>query len=104
MEQKASAKIAHAKRSSRYIASVQQHQPKQQARPASPDQSRLSPSTIKLLKRLGLKHITTAELTIRRGRHGRGFGPRSSLALRAELMSLANLAPLFDHSPQIKLL
>jgi DNA topoisomerase IB len=74
MEQKARAKIAHAKRSSRYIASVQQHQPKQQARPTSPDQSRLSPSTTKLLKRLGLKHITTAELTIRRRRHGRGFG------------------------------
>jgi hypothetical protein len=74
MEQKASAKIAHAKRSSRYIASVQQHQPKQQARPVSPDQSRLSLSTTKLLKRLGLKHITTAELTIRRRRHGRGFG------------------------------
>jgi len=56
------------------VASVQQHQPKQQDRTASPDQSRLSPSTTRLLKRLGLKHITTDELTIRRRRHGRGFG------------------------------
>jgi DNA topoisomerase I len=95
MEQKASAKIAHAKRSSRYIASVQQHQPKQQARPGSPDQSRLSPSTTKLLKRLGLIHITTAELTIRRRRHGRGFGyfQADGTAVRAaEKRRLAALA------------
>jgi DNA topoisomerase I len=56
------------------VASVQQRQPKQQDRTASPDQPRLSPSTTRLLKRLGLKHITTDELTIRRRRHGRGFG------------------------------
>ena len=94
MEQKASTKIAP-KRSSRYIASVQQHQPKQQARPASPDQSRLSPSTTKLLKRLGLKHITTAELTIRRRRHGRSFGyfQADGTAVRtAEKRRLAALA------------
>jgi DNA topoisomerase-1 len=53
---------------------VQQQRSKHQDDSASPDQSRLSPSTTKLLKRLGLKHITTAELTVRRGRHGRGFG------------------------------
>jgi DNA topoisomerase I len=95
MEQKANAKIAHAKRSSRYIATVQQHQPKQQGRPASPDQSRLSPSTTKLLKRLGLIHVTTAELTIRRRRHGRGFGyfQADGTAVRAaEKRRLAALA------------
>jgi DNA topoisomerase I len=95
MEQKASAKIAHAKRSSRYIASVQQHQPKQQARPASPDQSQLSPATTKLLKRLGLKHITTNELTIRRRRQGRGFDyfrPDGTAVRAAEKRRLAALA------------
>ena len=95
MEQKASAKITHAKRSSRYIASVQQHQPKQRTRPTSPDQSRLSPSTTKLLRRLGLKHITTAELTIRRRRQGRGFGyfQADGTAVRAaEKRRLAALA------------
>src|SRR5262249_31089973 len=68
MEQKASAKIAHAK-----------HHPLRRIcattpTKTTPDQSRLSPSTTRLLKRLGLKHITTDELTIRRRRHGRGFG------------------------------
>lgn len=51
-----------------------QQKSKQQDDNAAPDQSRLSPSTTKLLKRLGLKYIGTAELTIRRQRHGRGFG------------------------------
>ena len=74
---------------------MQQHQPKQQAIPTSPNQSRLSPSTTKLLKRLGLKHITTAELTIRRRRHGRGFGyfrPDGTAVAAAEKRRLGALA------------
>ncbi len=74
---------------------MQPHQPKQKARPASLDQSRLSPSTTKLLKRLGLKYITTAELTIRRRQHGRGFGyfQADGTAVRAaEKRRLAALA------------
>src|SRR5690349_20661294 len=35
--------------------------------------SRLSPSALKLVRRLGLTYVTTAELTIRRQRHGQGF-------------------------------
>lgn len=91
--QKASSRVAHAKRSPRYVASVQQ--PKQQARPLSPDQSRLSPRTTKLLKRLGLRYITTEELTIRRRRHGRGFGyfrPDGAVVPAAEKRRLAALA------------
>jgi DNA topoisomerase I len=53
---------------------VQRQRSKQQDDSAPPDQSRLSPSTTKLVKRLGLKYISTADLTIRRQRHGRGFG------------------------------
>jgi len=74
--------------------SVQQ-QPKQQGRIAGPDQPRLSPSTTKLLKRLGLKHITTDELTVRRRRHGRGFGyfrPDGTAVTAAERRRLATLA------------
>ena len=87
-------KIAHAKRSSHYVASVQQ-QPKPQDRIASPEQPTLSPSTTKLLKRLGLKHITTNDLTIRRRRQGRGFGyfrPDGSAVKAAEKRRLAALA------------
>lgn len=79
----------------RYVASVQQQQPKQQARIASPDQTRLSPYTTKLVKRLGLKHITTDELTIRRRRHGRGFGyfePDGTAVSTVEKRRLAALA------------
>jgi DNA topoisomerase I len=53
---------------------VQQQRSKQHDNCAPPDQSRLSPSTTRLVKRLGLKYISTAELTIRRQRYGRGFG------------------------------
>jgi DNA topoisomerase-1 len=53
---------------------VQQQRPKQQDDSAAPDRFRLSASTTKLLKRLGLKYVSTDELTIRRQRHGRGFG------------------------------
>jgi len=35
--------------------------------------TRLTPATMKLVKRLGLAYVTTDELTIRRQRHGRGF-------------------------------
>jgi DNA topoisomerase-1 len=45
----------------------------QPRRASAHDASGLSPSTLKLLKRLGLIYIDTAELTIRRQRHGRGF-------------------------------
>jgi DNA topoisomerase-1 len=75
--------------------SVQPYRPKQKARPASPDHSHLSPATAKLLKRLGLKHITTNELTIRRRRQGRGFGyfQADGTAVRAaEKRRLAALA------------
>jgi DNA topoisomerase I len=70
-------------------------QPKQQAHIASPDQPRLSPSTTKLLKRVGLKYITTDELTIRRRRHGRGFGyfrPDGTAVPAVEKRRLAALA------------
>ena len=53
---------------------MQQQRSKQQDNSARCGQSRLSPSTTKLVKRLGLKYISTAELTIRRQRQGRGFG------------------------------
>jgi DNA topoisomerase-1 len=72
-----------------------QQQPKQQARITSPEQPTLSPSTTKLLKRLGLKHITTNELTIRRRRQGRGFGyfqPDGTAVRAAEKRRLAALA------------
>jgi DNA topoisomerase-1 len=72
-----------------------QQQPKQQARITSPEQPTLSPSTTKLLKRLGLKHITTNELTIRRRRQGRGFGyfqPDGTAVTAAEKRRLAELA------------
>ena len=81
--------------SSRYVAPVQQELPNQQTRIASPDQPRLSPSTTKLLKRLGLKRITTDELTIRRRRHGRGFGyfhSDNTVVTAAEKQRLAALA------------
>jgi len=74
---------------------VQQHQPKEKDRIASPDQPRLSLSTTKLLKRLGLKHIATDELTIGRRRHGRGFGyfrPDGTVVTAAEKRRLAALA------------
>jgi DNA topoisomerase-1 len=74
---------------------VQQQRSKQQADSAPPDQSRLSPSTTKLVKRLGLKYISTAELTIRRQRHGRGFGyckPDGTTVAAAEKQRLAALA------------
>jgi DNA topoisomerase-1 len=72
-----------------------QQQPNQQGRIAGPDQPRLSPSTTKLLKRLGLKHITTDELTVRRRRRGRGFGyfqPDGTAVTAAEKRRLAELA------------
>jgi DNA topoisomerase-1 len=74
---------------------VQQQRSKQQDHSAAPDQSRLSPSTTKLVKRLGLKYISTAELAIRRQRHGRGFGyfkPDGTAVTAAERRRLAALA------------
>jgi DNA topoisomerase-1 len=74
---------------------VQEQNPKQQAQIASPDQSRLSPSTTRLVKRLGLKYISTTELTIRRQRHGRGFSyfkPDGKAVTAAEKRRLAALA------------
>jgi DNA topoisomerase I len=74
---------------------VQQQQPNQRAQIAPADQSRLSPSTTKLLKRLGLKYVSTAELTIRRQRHGRGFGyckPDGAAVAAAQKRRLAALA------------
>src|SRR5215469_12381320 len=75
--------------------SVQQQRLEQQVDSAAPDQSRLSASTTKLVKRLGLKYISTAELTIRRQRHGRGFGyckPDGAAVTAAEKRRLAALA------------
>ena len=57
--------------------------------------SQVSPATTKLLKQLGLKHITTNELTIRRRRQGRGFGyfrPDGTAVRAAEKRRLAALA------------
>jgi DNA topoisomerase-1 len=74
---------------------VQQQRSKQQDNSAPCDQSRLSPSTTKLVKRLGLKYISTAELTIRRQRHGRGFGylkPDGTAVKTAEKRRLAAVA------------
>jgi len=74
---------------------VQQDQSNQDAPIAPADQARLSPSTTKLLKRLGLKYVSTAELTIRRQRHGRGFGyckPDGGAVSLAEKRRLAALA------------
>jgi len=62
---------------------------------APPDRSRLSTSTAKVLKQLGLKYISTAELTIRRQRHGRGFGyfePKGEALSAADKRRLAALA------------
>ena len=50
---------------------------------------------MQLLKRLGLNYISTAELTIRRQRHGRGFRyvmPDGSAAPSKECRRLAALA------------
>jgi DNA topoisomerase I len=74
---------------------VQQQQSNQSAQIAPTDQSRLSPSTTKLLKKLGLKYVSTAELTIRRQRHGRGFAyckPDGAVVSAAEKRRLAALA------------
>jgi DNA topoisomerase-1 len=59
------------------------------------DANGLSPSTRKLLKRLGLSYVSTDELTIRRRRHGRGFryvGPDRSSVSAADVKRLAALA------------
>jgi DNA topoisomerase-1 len=67
----------------------------QQVDSAVPDQPRLSASTTKFVKRLGLKYISTTELIIRRQRHGRGFGyckPDGTAATAAEKRRLAALA------------
>jgi DNA topoisomerase IB len=74
---------------------VQQQQPDQRAQIAPADQARLSTSTTKLLKKIGLKYISTVELTIRRQRHGRGFGyckPDGGAVNAAEKRRLAALA------------
>src|SRR5215472_9826971 len=74
---------------------VQQQRSKPADDGASPDQPRLSPSTTRLVKRLGLKHITTDVLMIRRRRHGRGFGyfgPDGTAVTTAEKRRLAALA------------
>src|SRR5215472_3967413 len=73
---------------------VQRQRSKQQL-DSAPDQSRLSASTTKLVRRLGLKYISTAELTTRRRRHGRGFGyckPDGSAVSAAQKRRLAALA------------
>jgi DNA topoisomerase IB len=79
------------------LLTVQQQSSKQQNDNAAPDQSRLSRSTTRLLSRLGLKYIGTGELTIRRQRHGRGFGyvgPDGRSVGTAEKQRLASLAEL----------
>jgi DNA topoisomerase-1 len=47
-------------------------------RRAARNRNGLSPSTMKLIKRLGLTYVTTDVLTIRRKRHGGGFRYRAS--------------------------
>jgi DNA topoisomerase-1 len=65
------------------------------------DPSRPSASTIKLVKRAGLIYITTAELTIERRRHGRGFRylARGKTVRAEEIKRLASLAvpPAYDN-------
>ena len=72
-----------------------QQQRSKQENNAPPDQSRFSPATTRLVKRLGLKYISTAELIIRRQRYGRGFGylnPDGTPVTAAEKRRLAALA------------
>ena len=74
---------------------VQQQRSKPADDGASPDQPRLSRSTTRLVKRLGLKHITTDVLMIRRRWRGRGFGyfrPDGTAVTTAEKRRLAALA------------
>jgi DNA topoisomerase I len=74
---------------------VQQQRSKQQDNSAPLRSVPLSPSTTKLVKRLGLKCISTAEFTIRRQRHGRGFGylkPDGTAVKTAEKRRLAAVA------------
>ena len=87
MEQKARAKIAHAK--DHRVPSHLCNNNHQNTR------GPISPSTTKLLKRVGLKYITTDELMIRRRRHGRGFGyfrPDGTAVSTAQKRRLAALA------------
>ena len=74
---------------------MQQQRSKQQDDCAAPDEPPLSSATTKLLKRLRLKYISTTVLTIRRQRHGRGFGyfkPDGKSVTTAEKRRLAALA------------
>jgi DNA topoisomerase-1 len=74
---------------------VQQQRSQQQDDCAAPDEPPLSSATTKLLKRLRLKYISTTVLTIRRQRHGRGFGyfkPDGKSVTTAEKRRLAALA------------
>jgi DNA topoisomerase-1 len=74
---------------------VQQQRSQQQDDCAAPDEPPLSSATTKLLKRLRLKYGSTTELTIRRQRHGRGFGyfgPDGKSVTMAEKRRLAALA------------
>src|SRR5262249_52346011 len=78
---------------------VQQQRSKPADDGASPDQPRLSPSTTRLVKRLGLKHITTDVLMIRRRRHGRGFGyfRPDGTASRRQRSDASPLSPYPQH-------
>ena len=54
--------------------SIQEYTSEARKRPtATPDGPRQSAATLKLLKQLRLTYITTADLTLQRQRHGRGF-------------------------------
>jgi DNA topoisomerase-1 len=71
-EQKLATTIAH-RTTTCCVHIVQKRHSPQIQRASAHKRSRLSPATLKLLKRLGLNYIDTADLTIRRQRHGRGF-------------------------------
>jgi DNA topoisomerase-1 len=74
---------------------VPERHSQQTSKHATADQCRLSPSTTKLLKRLGLNYISTADLTIRRQRQGRNFRyvmPNGRAVGAAQRQRLASLA------------
>jgi DNA topoisomerase I len=76
--------------------SIQEYTSEARNRPtAAPDGPRQSAATLKLLKRLRLTYITTADLTLQRQRHGRGFRyltPDGKPVGAAEAKRLASLA------------
>ena len=76
--------------------SIQEYTSEARNRPTTtPDGPRQSAATLKLLKQLRLTYVTTADLTLQRQRHGRGFRyltPDGKPVGAAEAKRLASLA------------